>query len=321
MKNDYIFDWADLAFASKKKVRDLNAIFISAPREMSQRRFKQIVKEYLPKANLLVGVSKESYVLGLEDQPQFKMLKSQDIKPVVETVKKSNSKNKAYIMHYSQRDLVYILEKLKPQKVLFINGSWYHGFHHRPEFYTLNNLNIPYEKISPFADEKEAKEYELKKQLEVLPTKGLFSQTEMMELANMASKHSYDFAAYQTACALGRKKGTKYELITTSHNRIVPYETYAMHNGSIREKNYSPTNDLNFYDTIHYEVSLILKALAGKFDLTGTTIFETVLSCPHCTRMLAATGIDEIVYQHDHSDGYAIKMLQAAGKKVRRLVI
>jgi len=36
--------------------------------------------------------------------------------------------------------------------------------------------------------------------------------------------------------------------------------------------------------------------------------------------MLSQTDIAEFVYQEDHSDGYAIKMLELAGKKVRRIV-
>ena len=37
--------------------------------------------------------------------------------------------------------------------------------------------------------------------------------------------------------------------------------------------------------------------------------------------MLCETGISEIVYSLDHSDGYAVKLLEKAGKTVRRHVI
>jgi hypothetical protein len=36
--------------------------------------------------------------------------------------------------------------------------------------------------------------------------------------------------------------------------------------------------------------------------------------------MLSETDIEEFVYSIDHSEGYAIKLLEAAGKKVRRIV-
>ncbi len=316
----FAFDWADLAFGSKKPLRDLEAIFLCGPRELSLGRFTQIVKEYLPQANLVVGIAKEPFVAGLEDCPQFKMLDAAMVQPVVDKVNKSGSRHKIYTLYYNQRDITYIYEKISFKYVLLVNGSWYHGFHHRPEYYALTNAGVSFSKISPFASEQEAKDYAANVEFAPLPNGGLFTELEMINLAAQAASRSFDYAAAQTGCAVGRKKSGKYELVTVAHNRIVPYETYAMHFGSERERHFSPVNDLNHYDTIHYEVALLVDALQGKMDLSGTTIFETVLSCPHCTRMLAATDITEVVYREDHSDGYAIKLLELAGKTVRRLV-
>jgi len=315
------FDWANLAFGSKKPVRDLDSIFIAAPRELSKIRLTQLVKEYLPKANLLIGVAKEPYILGLEDRPQFKTLTLKDIQSTIDKVNASNSKHKIYTLRYSQRDTTYIYEKISFKEVLLVNGSWYHGFHHRPEYYALVNKNIPFTKISPFTSEEEAKAFPTQITFPKMPNGKLFSDTEMMALAHQAASHSYDYAGLQTGCAVGRKKGKEmYELITSSHNSIVPYETYAMHFGSERERHFSPVNDLNYYDTIHYEVAFVTEALRTGLKLVGTTMFQTVLSCPHCARMLAATDITEIVYQEDHSDGYAVKMLESTGKIVRRIL-
>ena len=317
----FTFDWADLAFASKKPLRDLRAIFLSAPRELTPKRFTQIVKEYLPQANLVVGIAKEPFVAGLEGCPQFKMLDVAAVRPIIDKVNSSSSKHKIYTLHYNQRDAVYIYEKIPFKGVLLVNGSWYHGFHHRPEYYALTNAGVPFDKISPFLSEQEAKNYAADVKFAPLPNGGLFTETEMMNLAAQAASRSYDYAGAQTGGAVGRKKGGEYTLVAMAHNRIVPYETYSMHFGSEREKYFSPVNDLNHYDTIHYEVALLTDALINRADLAGVTIFETVLSCPHCTRMLAATGVAEIVYREDHSDGYAVKLLEAAGKTVRRLVL
>lgn len=316
----FIFDWTDLAFADKKPLKDLQAIFLAAPREISTARFTQIIKDYLPKANLVIGIAKEPYVLGLEGCPQFAMLDVTAVQTVIDKVNASGSRHKIYTLHYSQRDTVYIYEKNLFKQVLLVNGSWYHGFHHRPEYYALVNAGTPFYKISPFASELEAEEYTVSVTFAPTPDHGLFDEMDMMVLAGQAASHSYDYAAAQTGCAVGRQKGGKYELIATSHNRIVPYETYAMHFGSEREKYFSPVNDLSHYDTIHYEVALVTDALKTRLDLSGATIFETVLSCPHCARMLAVTDVREIVYREDHSDGYAVKLLEATGKIVRRVV-
>jgi deoxycytidylate deaminase len=79
-------------------------------------------------------------------------------------------------------------------------------------------------------------------------------------------------------------------------------------------------NDLNHYDVNHAEVELITQAVRDHLDLAGTTLFINVLPCPTCARMLTSTDIAEFVYAEDHSSGYAIRMLEAAGKTVRRIV-
>lgn len=318
--SEYSFDWAELAFASKKPLRELDAAFIAAPREVSIARFKQLIKTYLPKGNIVVGLAKEPYVLGLEDRPQFRTLQAQTIAPVIRQVNAASPKHKVYTLSYSQRDTVFIYDKIAFREVVLINGSWYHGFHHLPEYYTLINNGTPFTKLSPFASEAEAQAYPTGIDFPPLPTDGTFSEADMMDLAHRAASRSYDYAGLQTGGALARKKGQRYELLSTAHNRIVPYETYAMHHGSEREKYFSPLNDLNHYDTIHYEVALLLQALEQGISLDGTTMFQTVLSCPHCTRMLAATPISEVVYEQDHSDGYAVRLLNRAGKTVRRLI-
>jgi deoxycytidylate deaminase len=52
--------------------------------------------------------------------------------------------------------------------------------------------------------------------------------------------------------------------IISTHNQVVPYETHAMHHGSLREKNFSPAKDQNFYDTVHAEMNALLIALKNK---------------------------------------------------------
>jgi deoxycytidylate deaminase len=140
-----------------------------------------------------------------------------------------------------------------------------------------------------------------------------------MAVAQTAAKQSFDYNM-QTGVALARHNGTSYELIATAYNGVVPYQTYAMHHGAARERNFSPMHDLNHYDTNHAEVELILKAQKQKLDLHSTTLFINLLPCPSCARMLAHTDIETFVYREDHSDGYAVKMLEQSGKKVIRLV-
>ncbi len=106
MKNtptEYSFDWNDIAFASKKPLSSLKATFISAPREMSEKRIIQLVKKYLPKGNIIIGIAREKYISGFENQPQFKTLSKQVVDKIIDKVN-NKSPNKIYTITYCQRD-------------------------------------------------------------------------------------------------------------------------------------------------------------------------------------------------------------------------
>src|ERR1700712_2956118 len=115
------FDWADLAFGSKKSVNELKATFVMAPRELSAARFTQLVKTYLPAGNIVLGLAKETHIDGFEGQPQFKALAGKTVVPVIGKVNASKSPHKIYTLHYAQREAPYLLEKLKFKHVVAVN--------------------------------------------------------------------------------------------------------------------------------------------------------------------------------------------------------
>lgn len=316
----YSFDWADLAFASKKSLNELGAIFIVAPREMSVARFTQLVKMYLPKGNIILGLSKEPYVWGLEDQPQFRMLGSELVQSVIDKVN-AKSPHKIYVLHYFQRELPHLFEKLKFREVLLVNGSWHKSFHTLPAYYALIKNGAPYQMISPFVDDAEARRYALEVQAELemlhpIPRDPILSEQAMMRAAGDAAKFSFDYT-YQTGVALGRAQGEGYKLLARTYNGVVPYPTYAMHHGSSREQHFSPPGDLNYYDTVHGEINMLIEAQKRGLSFIGTTLFINLLPCPTCARIISQTDIKEIVYELDHSGGYAVRTFQATGKIVR----
>jgi deoxycytidylate deaminase len=311
--------WSELAFASKDPINELDATFISAPRELSPARLTELVKKHLQVGNVVLGVAEEDFVLGFEGQPQFKTLRPEQVRPLVDKIQYSDLPRKLYTLTYAQRDWKFVLEKLKFKKVVLVYGSWKQTFHTLPAFYVLAKKRLGYEMVSPFVSTEEAREFDRLTKLSVVPTAGLYSSGEMLALAQQAASHSYE-TAFQTGVALGKKQADKYTLLATSFNRVVPYQTYAMHHGLSRDVNYSPMHDLNHYDTVHAEVELIVKAQKQTIDLSGTTLFINLLPCPACARMFTETDIQEFVYREDHSDGYAVKMLEAAGKTVTRLV-
>ena len=300
---------------------ELNAIFIAAPREMSIKRFTQIVKHYLPKANIVLGIAKEKYVLGFENQSQFKMLKLPDVQSVIDKVAASKTPNKIYVMEYAQKEFDSILQKHAFKRVLLVNGSWKYAFHNTPAYQTLVAQDVPYKHISPFVNEAEAKEFAKTHTFDHIPSElgTILSEKQMLNEADKVAKLSYDYS-FQTGAALGRKQGDGHLFLGAASNEVIPYDNYAMHFGNQREKNFSKPHDTNHYDTVHAEMNLILSAPGHDIKLKGTTMFINLLPCPNCARSLCVTDIEEIVYRHDHSDGYAVKMLELCGKKVRKLV-
>ncbi len=319
---NYELNWSDLAFGGKKPLRSLKAIFIAPPREMSVARFAQIVKAYLPSGNIVVGCATEEYINGFEGQSQFKTLRPDVITDLINKVNNSASPHKITLLHCCQSDLVSIYEKVNFKRVLLINGSWQYSFHVRPEYYALMAQNIPIEYLSPYASEEEARRYAISLTKPALNIKsiGLLNDHQMMEMANLAAASSFD-CAFQTGVALGQKRGYNYKLMMTAYNKTVPYSTFAWHFGPLRERHMSQPGDLNYYDTVHAEVMLMVQAGKAEMNLTGMSLFINLLPCPTCARMLCETDVAEIVYSLDHSDGYAVKLLEKAGKTVRRLVV
>ncbi|GAC1386844.1 MAG: hypothetical protein NVS1B7_6970 [Candidatus Saccharimonadales bacterium] len=324
--DSFVYDWSKLAFTSKHPVRALHAQFIVAPREMSDARLRALLKTYLLKGNVVVGMAYESHINGFAKQPQFKTLRPTALTKLMHSVNTSASPHKLYLLRYAQADVDYVLEKCCFKGVVLIRGSWQFAFHNRSTYHLLNQLNIPYEIVSPFVDETEARAYErrlkprIRQSMTLPPAHSQLTETEMLQLAITVSHQSYDYS-FQTGAALAIKKGRHYQLITTGYNTVVPYQTFAMLHGSARELHFSPPHDLNHYDTIHAEVALLIAAQKKAVKLSGTSLFINLLPCPTCARMLAMTDIHEIIYQADHSDGYAIYMLEQAGKKVRRQVL
>lgn len=317
--SEYTYNWSDLAFGDKKPLRSLNAVLIAAPREMSGVRIKQLIKTYLPTGNIVFGIAEEPYIKGFEGQPQFKTLQEADIQAIADKVNKSETPNKVALLKYKQADLVHILDKIKVKKVVLVNGSWQLSFHLRPEFYKLVSLQIPFEYVSPFSNESEAVEYARKHEKFSNASDNLMSDTEIMKIANDEAANSFA-NEFQTGAALAKKSGNKYHLILTTYNKVVPFDTFAWHNGALREKHLSAPGDLNHYDTVHAEIDLIIEAQKKQIDLSGTSLFINLLPCPHCAKALCNTDISEIVYSLDHSDGYAVALLEKAGKTVRRLL-
>ncbi|MEI6886617.1 MAG: deaminase [bacterium] len=313
--------WSDLAFKKDLPFK-LPFTFISGSREMTYERILELFKENIRSGDIVWGIYEEDYIAGFDGQIQFKTLDKSFLKQLENKIEKATIDRKIYFLKYSQKDSTYVIEKIKPTKAIFVNASWQGVFHRSDVFYKLFAKEIKYDLVSPFVDENEAKQYyksmvsELNELSEIPINKGKkkLSTNEIFKLVEQVSKRSFDHT-FQVALVLV-KNGLPIEV---SWNRVVPFETYSMHYGSLREKNFSPPGDLNNYDTIHSEMDILLTSLKKKIDLKGSSIYINLLPCPTCAKSIAMSDIETIYYKLDHSEGYALKLLTQMGKKCIRV--
>lgn len=313
------YDWNDIVFKDKGDLKKKEYIFIAASREISDKRFIEILKTYLPLGNLLIGISKEEYIKGFENQPQFRTFTKDNIFKILDKFNGKPILKNIDTIEYFQNDLKYILSKVKPKKSIFINGSWFKMFHLREEFYTLVKENLKYEIISAFINQDEALKY-LENITRELDSKFYskskrYSDNEIFKILDIEASLSFATDFQTSACLVKNNK-----ILILKHNEVIPFETYAMLEGSIKEKNFSTSNDLNYFDTNHAEMGILLSAIENSINIKDTSLYINLLPCPNCTRVLLKSKIKEVVYKLDHSDSYAIKMFEKVGIQVRRYI-
>ncbi|MEP7104133.1 MAG: deaminase [Candidatus Dojkabacteria bacterium] len=301
-----ILDWNSISEKKKLEISKSKSVFILAPSVISKKKISQLVQKLSNKTKVIIGCAKESHVDGLSGE-QFKLFNIKELSSVL-------NKIDVDILEYYQRDIKYIFSELKFSAVIFINGSWSRSLHLREEFWTLLRNKTEYKLVSPFINEQEAKKFAAEFEFNDYAIE-IKNDTDAFKLVDGVKQHSFDWTGQVGAVLVKNNK-----IIAASCNTVIPYITYSMHFGASREKNFSPPSDQNFYDTNHAEVKLVLHCLKTKIDPSGSKLYINILPCPTCARMLSESGISEVIYKHDHSDGYAAKLFEGSGIKVTRYI-
>lgn len=319
MKQDLdMFDWNKLSEKEKKMLAKLSKLtFIPGPVRMSKRRISQLTSDQ--QGIVLFGCLKDEEIPGLEGSLQFKPLRISDLKPALKNEKK------VCILEHFHKDIKYIIKELKPSEVLFVNGSWKGQIHYRSEYWKALDVGAKVELISPFVSEKEARRIESEVNSEAVKQEGKmyfktrkYSDKELVRLAKEVAKRSWDWIGQIGAVLSGNQK-----VLAVAWNRVVPYEAYQMHFGSIREKLQTPAQEMiETQLTNHAEVEILEITRQKKISLKNTWLYINMFPCPVCAKMLSRTEIEGIVYSQDHNLGNDIgyKVLSLSGKKLRRIV-
>ncbi len=274
---------------------------------------------------LLFGCLKDEWIPGLEESLQFKPLPFEVCGKNISKLTKDEKQIKSIaILKHFHKDTKYIIKELKPFKVMFINGSWAGQIHYQSFYWKACDVGAKIELISPFTSDREARRFAMKVCKEYEKTK-LYSKTkkygekEIFQILNKKRKQSWDWIG-QVASAL--VKGGK--ILALEHNKVLPYEAYQMHNGSIRERMQIPSQEMiETQLTNHSECEVLESARRRKLNLKGSKLYVNLFPCPVCAKILSRTEIDEIVYCKDYNLGNDIgyKILKMMGKKLKRVVI
>ncbi|MBU0975799.1 MAG: deaminase [Patescibacteria group bacterium] len=314
-----ILDWNKLNDKDKKKLTGSRKLaFVAGPVQMSDKRVRELISE-LSECQLLFGCLKDEWIPGLEGFLQFSPLKIEELnKP------KSRPIEKPAILSHFQKDLKYIIRELKPKVVVFINGSWFQQIHYRKEFWEAVSVGAKIELKSPFVNEAEAKRF-TKKIEENYEAEKLYSKTkkysdrEIFQILEKKRRHSWDWCGQPTAALVRNGR-----ILALTHNRVMSYQAYQMHDGSIREKFQVPAQEMiETHLTNHAEVEMLEVARRERIRLENTSLYMNIFPCPVCAKMLARTPIRKVVYAQDHNLGNTIgyKVLEASGVKLKRVVV
>lgn len=317
------FQWHKMSDKVKAKIRAVRPkVFITGSIWMDDKRIEELIKTYASESILLFGILKEDYITGLEDHKQFKTLKADRVAEIAD--KSKHSKNVA-ILEYMFPHSKYVIKELKPSKVVFVNGGQRDILHSHPHYWEAVNLDAEIDLASPFFSEKVAKNYaeeiveENKKEIhgkfENLKSIEKPQDDHFIEFCLNVAKNSWDWTGL-TGALIVRDN----EVLTYSHNTVLPYESAMLHEGSKREAKLSPRGeDQDLTETNHAEASCILNIAMKKETLKDSVMYCKAFPCPTCARLIAKSPIKKIFYTSEYANEIGYSLLKRVGKEIVRL--
>ncbi|MBD3329771.1 hypothetical protein GF357_04740 [Candidatus Dojkabacteria bacterium] len=339
--------WHKLSTKKKKYLSTANSALLLQSIPMTKRRVKEFLNNIDCKTELLIlGVvgQNDTFVPGMEDSMQFRLATLDEVKQQLISLFKSNPKlkeqleKKIVLLDYSYEVGKYVIRELKPKQIFWVNGSWRFSLHLRQEWWESYDLGVKIKRISPFANDNEAKSRAKKitaENLNWLTKKWKvnldsdFAVDELKEFVQDISKLSWDWTGQTGACLVHEISGknqtnsdskksddsSRFEVITWSHNVVVPFESYIMHKGALKELHRTPPGEnIELTQTNHAEVAAVLRAAEQGLNFENIDLVTSKFPCPVCARILADSPISRVYYSEGYSNGLGMMVLKGAGK-------
>lgn len=307
----------------KSKIRAVKPkVFITGSVWMDDQRIEDLIEKYASENILLFGILKEEYVTDLEGYKQFETLEADRVAEIAE--KSKFSKNVA-VLEYMFPHSRYVIRELRPDKVVFINGGQRDILHSYPHYWEAVNIEAEIELASPYSSQKVAEKHaeeiskknteEIEAKFKELKSKDNPKNEDFMEFCLEVVKCSWDWTGLTGALIVRND-----QVLTYSHNTVLPYESAMLHEGAKRESKLSPRGeDQDLTETNHAEASCILNIAMKKETLDDTVMYCRAFPCPTCARLLAKSPIKKIFYTSEYANEVGYKLLERTGKEIIRM--
>lgn len=128
-----------------------------------------------------------------------------------------------------------------------------------------------------------------------------------MEIAESFSKLSKGKRAKVGACIV-----TKHGVMVAGCNGMAPQGSNTLENIEEDGKLVSKEH------VIHAELNCILKAAKEGVSVVGGTLYVTLSPCLRCSEMIAASGIDRVVYKNEYRITDGVQNLKKLNLKVEK---
>lgn len=104
-------------------------------------------------------------------------------------------------------------------------------------------------------------------------------------------------------------------IIAEGYNGAPPGFRHCVEVGCLREELRVPSGERHeICRGLHAEMNAILQvSILGGQSIRGSTLYTTDSPCSICARMIAAVGIERVVYGGDYPDEFASEILAEAG--------
>ncbi len=253
----------------------------------------------------------DTIVLGVFVDEQIEILKGEQFK----SAKQVPEDLADYVIRYSAADAPELFLELKADKIFLVRGSWHGTIHFRDEWHNAFKATpkLRVEDIvlvSPFAS------HVLKSEtLKTIKRKPNQFDQQIIKAVQVEQKKSHCWIRQCGAVIVKDKK-----VLTKGYNKIWPDDGFCLDQGCVREtKILAPNESLELCVSSHAEMSAIGRAAEKGIAIAGATLYTSSFPCPNCAKIIAVSGISEVIFWRDYSSKLGEKILASANIKMTKL--